>query len=967
MLIYEQPSPTPREQWFDALFAQVLTLAGDSAHVMRAFRPVSSRPNLGAASLVAWICLQAGKAKMTGQIVQDLMASGTLINIDRSAATAAVRAIRVNFAQRGLPIPDWWDAGQLLEASLHHLLPRIQNEHGRAAASEHLRIFGFQSESIIDSFLMTPLEPPPVPELPSFCGTNVQSAVDLLASIASQTDFIEKVRDTCARSMIGEAGVTLNHWASYEETSGNWLIGEQFALQGWRLLQRVIASALEERGPMAASTPSHGDRAIRLLKEAAVVADQALDRYRTWASSLSLVELNFIQPQDEANIRRRRWLDTHLKVRNAGLLLPDSVPDTEETEASALIPAWVENMVFNKGGRSMHSTIGPLNLWGAVIEIDADEKALLPTLRGIRRVRIHEEGSSVVFQVAIGAPESDDIAWAQFFFNPDTLEGAIQLLMLSYSGARLDWYRLHDERRISHLAAEFLEFPSALLDEMLARVDETFAQAETANPDKSMMAQLFQELEPANGDWMMFEISDWAKSEDILFELGLVLSPPTIGHEEHLDLISARIALADAELAKVSATLSGEVAPTILEHAGEAQSRYGVVRQNTVARDHIRSVTDLTAGIIGEGRVFVQFSESDEWLAAIVAFDLGDGVNVRFVDLGRVPVKRLQYESDRWVSLCARSWIESADILDELLYWVGNNIVDPLVDTLSEVEARHVIFCPSRSLEPIPLHAAPLGEGAFCDRFNVSYAPSAAITSRLALAPSIVRHLDLVVESNGASSPSELGLNILNGPMQEAEALRSLAAHVSVLTGAYAEPTAVLAAISRSRVVHIAAHAWASADRSASGLWLAGARPPDALLSAAMVYAGPPLSETALVVLSACETAHHPLVGRAVQAWRGLDGTFLSRGVRAVVASLWNVEDLAALIYGTVFHVLLWENASIAEAHKAATRALRGFPVNQKAMDLLDRVRPSWRTEMVERGLNRAYRWSTYRPSGVCW
>ncbi|MFE0155518.1 CHAT domain-containing protein [Nonomuraea sp. NPDC059007] len=958
---------TPREQWFDALFVQVLALAGDSAHVMRAFTPVSNRPYLGAACLVASICLRASKAKMTSEIVQELITSKALADIDRATIVTAVRVISSNYFQGGLSIPDWWDPAKLLEASLHHLIPRVEKEHGRAMASEILKVFGIRNEATIASYLLAPLEPPPIPELPVSNGAYVQSAIDLLASIASHEDFVEKVHGTCTRSILSEEGAALNRCANTAEAPKSWLVGEQLALQSWRLLRRVIESALEEHGAKEASTSPDDEGAISLVKEAAAMVVQALDSCRKWANSLTLLELDLVRPMDVATMRRRRWLDTHLKVRYADLMIPDSIPDTEDTQIRAVTPAWVENMVFDRGARSMHSGIGPLNLWWAVIEIDDDEENLLSSIGGIRKVHIHEEGATVVFKVAIGVPESDTTGWAQFSFNPDTLEGATKLLMLSYTGARLDWYRLRDERHLSHLATEFLEFVPGALDEVLARVDETFAQAETENSRKSMMAQLLQELAPVNEDWIRFEISDWAKSEEILFELSLSLSPSKLEDEELLDLISARKALANAELEMVSAIVDEKISHTILEHAKEARSRYIFARQRIVERDHIRSVAELTANVVGEGRVFVQFSEGGDWLAAMVAFDHGNGVDIRFVDLSPVAVPRLQYEFDHWMSLQTTSWIESADILDRLLDWVGLSIIGPLVDTLDEIKARHVILCPSRSLEPIPLHAAPVGEGVFCDRFHVSYAPSAAITSRLALAPSIERNLDLVVESDGASSPKQIGLKLLKGPMQEVEALQCLVPNVKVFKGARAEPAVVLDAIARSRVVHIAAHAWASVDRSASGLWLAGVRPSDALLSAAKVYAGPILNETALLVLSACETAHHPMIGRSVQAWRGLDGAFLSRGVRAVVASLWNVEDLTALIYGTVFHVFLRENASVAAAHVEATRALRGFPMNETASDLLDRVRPSWQAERVDRRLNRAYRWSTYRPSGICW
>jgi CHAT domain-containing protein len=177
----------------------------------------------------------------------------------------------------------------------------------------------------------------------------------------------------------------------------------------------------------------------------------------------------------------------------------------------------------------------------------------------------------------------------------------------------------------------------------------------------------------------------------------------------------------------------------------------------------------------------------------------------------------------------------------------------------------------------------------------------------------------------------------------------------------------VVDAIANSHVVHLAAHRRAQADELASGLWLAGRTPAQSLISAARVHAGPALQETSLVVLSACDTARHPEGGAGIQTWRGLDSAFLSRGARAVVGSLWRIADTAALVYSAVLHGTLARGTTIVGAHSAATAVLRGKSVDSRSAALLDWVRPTWRYEMRSHGADRAYWWSAYRLSGICW
>jgi CHAT domain-containing protein len=291
----------------------------------------------------------------------------------------------------------------------------------------------------------------------------------------------------------------------------------------------------------------------------------------------------------------------------------------------------------------------------------------------------------------------------------------------------------------------------------------------------------------------------------------------------------------------------------------------------------------------------------------------------------------------------------------------------PVNEMLQAVGTRHVILCPTRALEPIPLHAAPLGDRTVADSFQVSYAPSAAVLSQLAATPARTAGLDLIVESSGSYVPAELGLSVLLGPVQEAQALHLVAPWARIIRDADATPEEVLAAIATSRVAHLAGHGRSHADEFASGIWLTGRTQESALLSAAQVHAGPLMRDTSLVILSACETARHPVGGPAIQAWRGLDSAFLSRGVRAVVSSLWEIADLGALIYGIAFHVGLSEGATIAGAYSIATSALRAADVSLRAAGLLDRVRSDWRIGIEEFDFHRAYWWSAYRLSGVCW
>jgi CHAT domain-containing protein len=875
----------------------------------------------------------------------------------------------LRWASKGLPIADWWDVDRLLSTLLSYLAPRIAAEHGLDEAARHIReVFGITADPVVDALIKHPLEPPPLPGHPSDLKVGKDADVgglDFLADLASRPRVGEYIAGVRARSLLGGgAPARPGGWElGVGEDVDAWLAEAQATTVAWKILSEItqfIADGGEDdlSHDHFREVASFGPES---LAGATLIAAQAWDRCAAWLDGLSQAERTLIREQDERMLRRRRWLDGHLRIHHAPLLVPDAVPDVTVPGDVLTVPAWVRYEVFDLGGRIMHDSSGPLTLWWVVVETDEDEKDLALQQYAFHEVGVSEDGGTVILDLKLGQGEIHDSALAPFRFEPEDPQSGVELLLVALAGARLDFYRLRDDRELQHLGSTVIRFPTGSLTPFIDRLDAVLARAEAEEPGVPPFAVLARREESAP---LWFAMMDNAKSGDILFDIGLFSAK---ADADARGVAAARTALSRAELARVSIEANGVTDVTARSHAEQARHAYHILRQK-VPRAVGRQVADLVTGVVTSGRAFVQFGNVEEYPAGLVAIQADGGPKVELLDLSHVTVDQVQKVSDLWFALASHpSWEQAADVLDTVLRWVGREIMNPVSEMLQAVGIQHVVLCPTRALEPIPLRAAPLGDRTVGDFFQVSYAPSAAVLSRLAATSARTVGLDLIVESSGAYAPAELGLPVLQGPGQEAQALHRIAPRARIIGDADASPGDVLAAIAASHVAHLAGHGRSHADELASGIWLAGPTPGSALLSAAQVHAGPLMRDTSLVVLSACETARHPVGGPAIQAWRGLDSAFLSRGARAVVSSLWDISDLAALIYNIAFHIRLSESVTIADAHTAATSALRTAAIDPRAAGLLDWVRPHWRRDVEAFDLDRAYWWSAYRPSGVCW
>ena len=235
-------------------------------------------------------------------------------------------------------------------------------------------------------------------------------------------------------------------------------------------------------------------------------------------------------------------------------------------------------------------------------------------------------------------------------------------------------------------------------------------------------------------------------------------------------------------------------------------------------------------------------------------------------------------------------------ILDRVTHWVGN----AMAPVQAALTGNRAILIPTGTLVFLPLHAgwiddpsAPTGRRYIVDDRFISYAPSALSLAAARRRPSASEAATSFLGISDPRPSVEPRLIFASAEVARAAALFTVAKQ---LDGPAATADAVRTSIAGHDVVHYAAHARSDPSRPRrSGIVHAG----DQMVTAAD-FSELELNRAKLAVLSACETGV-PGVD-APDEIIGIATAFFSAGFDGVVASLWPILDVSALLLITRFY-----------------------------------------------------------------
>ncbi len=228
---------------------------------------------------------------------------------------------------------------------------------------------------------------------------------------------------------------------------------------------------------------------------------------------------------------------------------------------------------------------------------------------------------------------------------------------------------------------------------------------------------------------------------------------------------------------------------------------------------------------------------------------------------------------------------------------IAQRLYEHLIRPLGLRSGEDVVIVPHGALHYLPFQALAGHAGFLIEERGISYLPAAATVRHFLAGPSPTRRHVLGLGNPDLGSPRLA----LPAAEREVEQLRAIFPDAEIYVRSAATKQQLVRRGPESEVIHVAAHASLDeVDPLYSVIRLTGTDGKPGDLEAHEVYELN-LSRARLVTLSACKTGLGR-VSRGDELW-GFTRSFLTAGSRAMVVSLWSVEDeatarLMASFYG---------------------------------------------------------------------
>jgi CHAT domain-containing protein len=300
------------------------------------------------------------------------------------------------------------------------------------------------------------------------------------------------------------------------------------------------------------------------------------------------------------------------------------------------------------------------------------------------------------------------------------------------------------------------------------------------------------------------------------------------------------------------------------------------------------------------------FFADDKILAAVVTNKTLEITTVTTVSRVSESLRLLRFQLGKFQLHRDLSESSSANAYRATIAHLTNLYSELVGPVRAQLSARHLIIVPHGILHYLPFQALHDGEAFLTDSFDISYAPSAAVYALCHTRRGEPGTGSLIFGVPDAQAPAI---------KDEVESVHQVLAGSELFLGEAANHEVFLDRSRFSRIIHIATHGNFRPDNP----MFSGVRLGDGYLHLYELYNLKFRAE--LLTLSGCATGLN--VVAEGDELLGLIRGALYAGARALLLTLWEVNDLSATMFMTTFYTRLQSAGNKASALTQAAREVR--------------------------------------------
>lgn len=679
--------------------------------------------------------------------------------------------------------------------------------------------------------------------------------------------------------------------------------------------------------------------------------DKIKNNIKEQISTLSYIELYYLTNNDKRDDDKviDSFIQSINKSSNVSQQIFPIFPEVYKNKQ--YIPQSILDYVFSYNGRQRHLAVGIIPYCYICDTNDLNDFQKL----GIAE-DISIKDNVIELNIYLTKNENDNIRIPYSYDLSIPSDIHELLLIIRHQKIRFDIFQIHNIQ-LTQLCTYLLTIPVGITQNVKNRIIQILKKQ--FNNNSSNFYNSFIEQKSNSDLESQFMACEFAKSE-IFSNQYDNLQPDNTKYKSELNKYNTKkkeLYKLRKKASKITGkdrlNIKNEIANKTLELDKIAQE---IFINHRVQDDYFINELKTISSVLSKDTCFMHFLLHDNYLDLL--YTKNDSI-VKRIDLSHVSIKYLKQLFNKWKNSKKQ---KRERLTEKLLMYIGTNIGNPITDALKKENIERIILSPIDFLDGIPFHCAIIRNNKYlCDVFkSITYTPTLKLLYRLTKN-----------NKNGNNT------NTITGVVNTDDGLKYAHKEVDLLKVLFPNKVKILTCPESEnflnnaqsyKTIHFGVHT----NYTYGAFWDVGLlinNNENDSLTVAQIIADANFNNVELANLAACSSGLSAGQLDNYRTYAGMDVSFMIKGTKSVISTLWNVSDLAAFLYSSCLYWQLSKGKSIEDSHKISIDYLKQNKystgkIDTDLKDILNAIYPNWE-DLINKNISKVTYWGCFKISGI--